>query len=57
MPPSNMAVVGEPGIPNVSMGNMEPVLAALLAASGAATPSGLPLPNVSGFLDVALATP
>ena len=28
-------MVGEPGIPSVNIGNIEPVLAALLAASGA----------------------
>ena len=44
MPPSRMAVVGEPGMPSVSMGSMEPVEAALLAASGATTPLISPLP-------------
>ncbi len=52
-----MAVVGEPGIPSVSIGNMDPVLAALLADSGAATPSSAPLPNFSGFFEICLATP
>ena len=51
------AVVGEPGIPRVSIGSIEPVLAALLAASGATTPSTLPFPKVSGSFDKVLATP
>jgi len=50
MPPSRMAVVGEPGMPSVSIGSIEPVLAALLADSGAHTPSTAPLPNFSGSL-------
>ena len=44
MPPSSIAVVGEPGMPSVSIGSMEPVDAALFAASGATTPSMFPLP-------------
>eukprot|EP00581_Thalassiosira_minuscula_P026117 CAMPEP_0184407496 /NCGR_PEP_ID=MMETSP0738-20130409/2491_1 /TAXON_ID=385413 /ORGANISM="Thalassiosira miniscula, Strain CCMP1093" /LENGTH=51 /DNA_ID=CAMNT_0026764685 /DNA_START=61 /DNA_END=213 /DNA_ORIENTATION=+ len=43
MPPNRIAVVGEPGMPRVSIGSMEPVEAELFAASGAATPSGEPL--------------
>ena len=43
-PPNKMAVVGDPGMPRVSIGSIDPVLAALLAASGATTPSILPLP-------------
>ncbi len=57
MPPSRMAVVGEPGMPRVIMGSMDPVLAALLAVSGAATPAMFPLPKLSGSLDMVLATP
>ena len=57
MPPSNKAVVGEPGIPRVNIGNNEPVEAALFAVSGATTPSMLPFPNVSGFFEVCLAKP
>ncbi len=57
MPPSSTAVVGEPGMPRVSMGSMEPVLAALLAASGAATPAGSPAPNLWGWRLMLLATP
>ena len=33
MPPRRMAVVGEPGMPSVSIGSIAPVDAALLAAS------------------------
>ena len=44
MPPSRIAVVGEPGMPSVSIGSMDPVEAALLADSGATTPLMLPLP-------------
>ena len=50
-------MVGEPGMPRVSMGSMDPVLAALFAASGATTPSKLPLPKDAGSLDMVLATP
>ena len=57
IPPSNKAVVGEPGIPSVSIGNSEPVEAALFAVSGAITPSILPSPNVSGFFEVCFAKP
>ena len=57
MPPSRMAVVGDPGMPRVSMGSMEPVLAALFAASGASTPSTMPVPNFSGFLEKFFAMP
>ena len=44
-------------MPRVSIGSIEPVLAALFADSGAATPLRLPLPNDSGFLDMVFATP
>ena len=57
MPPNSSAVVGEPGIPRVSIGSSEPVLAALFAVSGATTPSTAPLPNCSGLREVDLATP
>ena len=57
MPPSRIAVVGEPGMPSVIIGSIEPVLAALLAVSGAATPAILPLPKVSGSRDIVFATP
>ena len=48
--PSNTAVEPEPGTPSVSRGTNEPLAAALLAASGAATPLMLPLPKVSPSL-------
>ena len=57
IPPSNIAVVGDPGIPNVIIGNIDPVDAALLAASGAATPEMLPLPKLSGSFEKVLAKP
>ena len=57
MPPNKIAVVGEPGMPSVIIGSIEPVEAALLAASGAATPDTLPLPKLSGFLENVLAMP
>ena len=57
MPPSRMAVVGDPGMPSVSIGSMEPVLAALFADSGAATPFMSPLPKFSGVFDIDFATP
>ena len=57
MPPSRIAVVGEPGMPSVSIGSIDPVLAALFADSGATTPSTLPLPNESGSFAIDLATP
>ena len=57
MPPSRMAVVGDPGIPSVSIGSIDPVEAELLADSGAATPPTWPLPNSSGRFDSILVTP
>ena len=57
MPPNSNAVVGEPGMPRVSIGSNDPVEAALFAVSGAATPSMAPLPNRSGVLEVNLAMP
>ena len=41
--PNNIAVVPEPGMPSVKSGTKEPVQAALLDASGAASPRTLPL--------------
>ena len=46
-----MAAVAEVGMPSVSSGTSVPVAAALLAASGPATPSIAPLPNSSGCFD------
>ena len=57
MPPSKRAVVGDPGMPRVSIGSNDPVEAALFAVSGAATPSIFPLPKLSGFFDDDLAMP
>ena len=57
MPPSRIAVVGEPGMPRVSIGSIEPVLAALFADSGATMPFRLPLPKVRGSFDMVFATP
>ena len=45
-----IAAVAEVGRPSVSSGTSMPATAALLAASGPATPSIAPLPNSSGFL-------
>ena len=44
-------------MPNVIIGNIDPVDAALFAASGAATPEILPLPKLSGFFEKVLASP
>ncbi len=52
-----MAAVGEPGMPSTSMGRMAPVPAALLAASGATTPSTTPVPKRSGCLEILRAKP
>ena len=45
------AVEFEPGMPKVSVGTSAVHATVLLAASGAATPSGEPLPNSSGRRD------
>ena len=50
-------MVGDPGMPRVSIGSIDPVLAALLADSGATTPSTFPLPYESGSFAIDLATP
>ena len=57
MPPSRIAVVGDPGMPRVIIGSIDPVEAALLPASGAATPAMLPLPKESGSRENVLASP
>ena len=49
--PSMTAVVPEPGMPSANIGTIAPVAAALLAASGAATPSITPVPNFSGCFE------
>ena len=46
-----MAVVALPGMPRARVGTMLPPTAALLAASGPATPSMAPLPNSSLYFD------
>ena len=51
IPPSKMAVVGDPGMPNVIIGSIDPVDAALFAASGAATPEMLPLAKLFGSFE------
>ncbi len=43
---SSTAVVPEPGTPRASIGTSAPPAAALLPASGAATPRGSPVPKV-----------
>ena len=55
--PIKIAAVALPGMPNVSVGIKSAPATALLAASEAATPSRLPLPNSSGFLDARFAAP
>ena len=50
-PPMKMAVTALPGMPSVSAGISEPPVTALLAVSGAATPSCEPWPNSSGCFD------
>ena len=57
IPPNRIAVVGDPGIPSVIIGSIDPVDAALLAASGAATPATLPLPKLSGSFENVFASP
>jgi hypothetical protein len=44
-------VDADPGIPSVSKGTMEPVLAALFDDSGPTKPGSAPLPNLSGVLE------
>lgn len=44
------AVVPSPGTARASMGMMAPPVTALFADSGAATPSGMPVPNLLGSL-------
>ena len=56
-PPSSTAAVGEPGMPSVSIGSSALVPAAWAAVSGATTPSSSPVPNLSPFRDMRLATP
>ena len=55
--PSRIAVVSLPGIPRVNVGTIAPPLEALLAASDAATPSSIPVPNSSGRFEERTASP
>ena len=52
MAPTISAITALDGMPSVSMGMNEVCAAALLAASGEATPSTAPLPNSPGFLEI-----
>ena len=54
--PISTAVEPEPGTPSVSSGTIEPQVAALLAASGPATPSIMPVPNFSGVFEMRFST-
>ena len=49
--PSRMAVAGENGMPRDKSGTIAPAVAPLLAASGPATPSIMPVPNFSGVFE------
>ena len=49
--PMITATVGEAGMPRVKSGISAPLAWALLAVSGPATPSIIPVPNRSGCLD------
>src|SRR4030042_4662262 len=50
------AIAGLGGIPRERRGIREPPVAALLAASGPATPSIAPFPNLSGCLETFFST-
>ena len=52
MAPTISAMTALDGMPSVSIGMNEVWAAALLAASGAATPSTAPLPNWPGFFEI-----
>jgi hypothetical protein len=54
-PPSRIAAVPEPGIPNASIGSSAEVPEACAAVSGANTPSMRPLPKLSLSLEKRLA--
>ena len=54
--PSSTATEASPGMPNVSRGMRVAAVVALLAASGAITPSMHPWPNSSGCLERRLAS-
>jgi len=52
--PITMAVIESPGMPNTSAGIQAPASAELLAAPASTIPSGWPVPNFSGSLDIFL---
>ena len=52
-----MAATASPGTPKVSIGIRAPPVTPLLAASGAAIASGMPLPKSCGCLDIFFACP
>ena len=54
--PSISAMVALPGMPSVSVGMNDVCAAALLAASGPATPSMAPLPKRDGSLAIFFST-
>ena len=54
-PPSSIAVAMSPGMPRVSRGTIAPPTEALFAVSVATTPSMIPVPNFSGYLEWLLA--
>src|SRR5450432_1119991 len=54
-PPSRIAAVPEPGMPNASIGSSAAVPEACAAVSGANTPSMRPVPKLAGSLENRLA--
>ena len=56
MAPIISAITEFDGMPSVSIGMNEVCAPALLAASGAATPSIMPLPKRSGVLEMRFST-
>ena len=55
--PNSTAVTESPGTPSDSSGIIAPPEQPLFALSVAATPSGIPVPNFSGYFDVFFETP
>ena len=55
--PRRIAVVPEPGMPSVSIGTIAPPAAALLAASGAASPRISPVPKVCSLSEIRFSVP
>lgn len=54
--PRRTAVAPSPGIPKVRRGIIAPPTEALFEVSEATTPSGIPVPNFSGYLDLLFIT-